>query len=416
MRRILSLVLVTVMLLSTFMLTSCDFEKTWNDVSGFVGGLIDKYISGSRTTIDKSEWENLYNSTNYTVSQNSPGYYYFIEVADTKARIVAEVDDYKQSMVYDFEGGCILSETNAGWVGSKSEYMPDMENITLGETVGLYEIEFEDLVYDEATKTYVWEDGTHTVFKFQFNNGVLSYAIAESEYMDMKETVEIKNVGTTVIDIPSYVILNDGVVDPNNAAEGVETTVTTEQLAALLDNRNFTLNGVVSYDGYSVELGIKFADTTIGIEVSAYGQTLGTYLTLIDGEFYVVKQDSYADWYATPVGGTMDDFNAGVEEAKNYISVDYLTYDEEGRYYKMALDAVVAEYIGADSAELYIYFENGMFTKAVCVFEVVYSSPYEKDRIEYIEVLVLLNDLGTTSIELPEYTLLDENGDIVFVD
>jgi hypothetical protein len=79
----------------------------------------------------------------------------------------------------------------------------------------------------------------------------------------------------------------------------------------------------------------------------------------------------------------------------------------------MALDAVVAEYIGADSAELYIYFENGMFTKAVCVFEVVYSSPYEKDRIEYIEVLVLLNDLGTTSIELPEYTLLDDEGGIV---
>ena len=416
MRRILSLALVTVMLLSTFMLTSCDFNQTWNDVRGFVEGMIDKYIGGSdvRTTIDEAEWDNLYNSTNYTVIQKDSEGYYSIEVADTKARIVAEFEGYKQSIVYDFEGGCLLSETKVGWVGSKSEFLPSVEYIILGETIGLYEVEFEDLVYDEATKTYVWEDGEYIVYKFQFENGVLSYAIAEAEYMGMKETIEIKNVGTTVIDIPSYMILNDGIVDPNNAAEGVETTVTTEQLAALLDNRNFTLNGVMSYEGYSVEVGIKFADTTIGIEASVYGQTQSAYMTFIDGKLYVLEQDTYADWYATPVGGgTMDNFNAGVEEAKNYISVDYLTYDEEGRYYKMELDAVVAEYIGAEKADLYIYFEDGMITKAVGVF-----SGYDSytGAPECIEVVFVVGDIGTTSVELPEYTVIDTNGDIIIVD
>ena len=66
MKRFLSLALVAIMLLSTFMLASCDLFDQAKDFVHGVFGIEDGEQSGVRTTITREEWVALNNATNYT--------------------------------------------------------------------------------------------------------------------------------------------------------------------------------------------------------------------------------------------------------------------------------------------------------------------------------------------------------------
>ena len=72
------------------------------------------------------------------------------------------------------------------------------------------------------------------------------------------------------------------------------------------------------------------------------------------------------------------------------MSTEYLTYDEEGRYYKLNIEGV----------ELYLYFENGKLVKGVYLTD-------ETGMDELTEIVFTVTDLGTTTVTLPEFEIND---------
>ena len=89
MKRILSLTLVAVMLLSTLVLTSCDA------ITDFFGGLFggETKEEPARTTITEMEWRNAYKNNNYTLDFEQGGMRAILIVDDTVMKM--EFVDYE---------------------------------------------------------------------------------------------------------------------------------------------------------------------------------------------------------------------------------------------------------------------------------------------------------------------------------
>ena len=103
MKKLLSFTLVAVMLLSTLMLSSCDFlTNIFNPSSNQDAG---------RTTITEMEWLNAFNVTNYTMNVQMNGESIITVIAaDTKGYINysglmnAYIDGEKQIYVMEYDG------------------------------------------------------------------------------------------------------------------------------------------------------------------------------------------------------------------------------------------------------------------------------------------------------------------------
>ena len=205
---------------------------------------------------------------------------------------------------------------------------------------------------------------------------------------------EVYDVGTSVVDISEYTVINDGKVDPSNAPADVRTTVTNEELAAYLSLRNFTINAVtLQYGLYAVQASLKAADTDLELTLDSIIELEKQYITVVDGEFFSLERlgDGYR---ATPIGATMEDLENAIETAKEYMSTEYLTYNEEGRYYTLEIEGET----------FHLFFENGQIVKAVYIME---------EGETKNEVIIVVSDVGTTEVVLPEYTVEEENSGTV---
>ena len=393
MKRFLSIMLVVVMLLSTLMLTSCD---PIGSVKGFVNKILGREVGvkdAPRTTITLEEWLATGELTNYTiVMDEGDGYKLTIWAADNIAKIEYIYEGYiNQTFAYDFDNQCYVTQTSIGWLGYKtSDLIIDIEEIKLGANMPFGKSRFETLVYDEDGGFYYIENSS-SIWRYYFEDGKLVNMVVSST-TGLQVKSEVKNIGTTAIERPEYTIINDGKVDPSKAGADVRTTVTSEDILAILESRNLTASTAIGeFDelmGYALELTIKLAGNDLELIASVEDETYKQYVTAIEGDFYSIEP--YKDAYlATGMDMSVDDLNEAIAELDINEVIELLVYNEEGRYYEFEIEGF----------KLYFYFENGQLVQFVLVGDIGLG--------EESEVIVKISDVGTTKVDIPEYTIGD---------
>lgn len=384
MKKFLSLLLVAVMLLSTLMLSSCDFLDT---VGGFFGGLLggeENQEDNVRRTISEMEWRKIYSSKNFTLS----GEFEDIKINLVMADDAAEINYNGINLLVDLKTGAIIGKNATGYVGGN--FGTTIEslglNVTLGQTGILPEIEYNELVYSEETKSYsvTKED---VMIEFHFEEGNLVYALMLPTDVTESGKVEIKNIGTTVFELPEYTDITDGKIEPSKAGKDVVTTVTDEQLLAHLDMKNLT----VSANMIVADIVIKGTESALEMKATMMGESMQhVYLTLIDGQLFQLQEDWEGNFVATKIGEQSDLMTEELEQIKPYLSTEYLVYNEAGRYYELEVEGMM----------FYFYFENGQLVQFVMTQDVLGTGVP-------MEIIFTVTDVGTTKVELPKFEYLD---------
>ena len=384
MKKLLSLLIVAVMLLST--LTACDLETA----KGYLVNFLEQFTTTAkedkvvRTTVTEEEYMNAFKVNNFTVKADTGEEGVYLVVDGSKIIYQISMGESGMSLKCDLEKHVIISSTSAGDLAYLSEDVASEEEVTLANMGLLESYAYETLTYNEERKSYTYSD-EYEIVEFFFEDGTLAKVVMSTPD-DNTVQGEVYDIGTSVVEIGEYTVVNDGKVDPSKAAADVLTTVTDEQLAAHLELRNFTINAVaLQYGLYSVEASLKVADTALELAINMMGEKEAQYMALVDGEFLSIERlgDGYL---ATPIGGTMEDLEEVIEMAREYMKAEYLTYNEEGRYYTLDIEGET----------FYLYFENGQIVKAVYVI---------KEGEMMSEVILSISNVGTTEVTLPEYTL-----------
>lgn len=387
MKRFLSLALVVIMLLSTLMLASCDLFDQAKDFVHGIFGVEDDEQNGVRTTITREEWVALNNVTNYTCRIYSSAMEIAVWAGDDAIQIhySYNFDEYMETVViYEYATGNTLMETATGWIGYENLGDVEPEDYPLNLVIPFTEKMYDELVYDESDKSYVWSMGGESI-KFYFEDGELvDTKVIATDSSDLG--IEIKNIGTTVVEIPEYTIVNDGKIDPSKTDPNVRTTITDEDLLNFFGNPNFTITaalGEPDIGGEMATITIKANENGIELTASQFGESESQYFAIADGVLYSIER--YGDGYLATSMGTLESIFAqfGGEDVS---IVDYLVYDEEGRYYTLDIDGT----------KFYFFFENGNLVKAVYMMD---------SYLGLVEVMFVVTDIGTTVVEIPEYTI-----------
>ena len=393
MKKLLSIMLVVVMLLSTFVLSSCDFlTNIFTSSQDEVGTTTTEeeapIIEEPRTTITAEEWENALKCTNFTLNimlneqasitfmaDDTKGYLDFLgavkSYADTTKgiRLMAYANTYYATKLEEEDSGLSLSELDM-------DVLPGVDK-------------FDDFIYNEETKVYTYEDDSVSI-EAAFLDGKLVYITGTAfEVFIVDGTLEVTNIGTTTLELPEYIDLSDGKVDLNNADNNAVTTVTKEQFEAVFEMTNFTIE---SSNG--IELLIMKHTETANESVYHTGILVYTqkFQTLLDGVWFDVKQQynyQTGDSFYVAQESTSQENKNGLNELFPNVLFEDLVYNEEGRYYEGTVDG----------AQTYWYFTNGQLT------HVNILNLTDEGTIE--ESMVTISNIGTTVVEIPEYTIVE---------
>ena len=374
MKRFLSLTLVAIMLLTTISLTSCDLSALFGG-----GQSTTEPPKVVRTTITEMEWRKVYDSTNYELT---------LEAEDMKISVISSdtavyMDYMGLKLFIDTKTGAYISESEAGYVGMVIGESLLGEDMSLGG-MGLFPtIEFSELVYDEQRKVYTYKN-EDAIGEFQFEDGKLVYATVVPADTTVKGMFEIKNVGTTVLELPEYNNLSDGIIEPSKAGKDVVTTITDAQLSSLFEKNNFTLKANVIV----IDISMKITENATESLMSMLGMGGSSdYSVLIDGEWYDLEKDYYTGEYLAKKAEAGSSILDSVGNLSEFLTLDKLTYNSDGRYYEYKDEEI----------EAYFYFENGSLVQFV-----VCSAILTEDKTE---VIFTVSDIGTTKVDLPEYTV-----------
>ena len=122
------------------------------------------------------------------------------------------------------------------------------------------------------------------------------------------------------------------------------------------------------------------------------------YMAFIDGIMYSVYERNGE--YVASKYASLEEIDAVIAMAKENLTIDYLTYNEEGRYYSFNL---------GDGQDFYFYFENGQLVRGAYVIN--YGSGDGSMEIHFI-----VTDVRTTIVDLPEFTVSGNSYPGVMVD
>ena len=286
--------------------------------------------------------------------------------------------------IYEYATGITLIETATGWVGYEKMETVEPGDYPLNLVIPFTEKMYDELVYDESDKSYFWNLSGETI-KFYFKDGELvDTKVISSDSSDLG--IEIKNIGTTVVEIPEYTIINDGKIDPSKADSSVRTTITDEDLLNFFDNPNFTVTAAIGepLSGEVATIIIKANASAIELNVSQFGMDESQYFAIVDGILYSIER--YGSGHLATSTGDVDSILAQLGPIEDVSIVDYLVYDEEGRYYTLDIDGT----------KFYLFFEDGNLVKAIYMMDSYAGT---------LEITFVVTDIGTTAVELPEYVI-----------
>jgi hypothetical protein len=212
MKKILTLALAVLMLVTTLMFTSCDVNSLMEMIGGNFGSATTPEETTppapKRYTITEAEWEAILESNNYTWKtsyDSSNSVEYFVE--DNAACMISKRSDINYTAYLEKKNGKVYQITdpyqNGQWVAFEDEQTSWKDTPSLGKQTGLADSElFEKLQYNEATKSYIAEDGDDKA-EFFFEDGKLIKATI-TDGTNPDRYVMIENVGTTVVTLPQY--------------------------------------------------------------------------------------------------------------------------------------------------------------------------------------------------------------------
>ncbi len=402
MKKLLSLTLVVIILLSMLILTSCDPIESVNDFFTNIFSEKEPPVENeqqedppiqneTRTTITSFEWTKSLYATNYTLTVNvGTGYSDTIIADNTKLKLEQQVYNDVQCVIYDYENAVSYAESSQGFIGYGTNSFP-FADISLGG-LGFYPyIKFSDLVYEEDTKSYTYTT-SNMIYEFRFEDGNIVYS--EALPIEGTGSIIVDKFGTSTVEIGDWEIITDGIIAPSKAPSDTITTVTNEQILENLAIDNCTMYYGMSIEGLTAELTIKITKEGAELNANLMGETEIMYLVNIDGSYYPLDTTDSEEGYVV----YLNDSSAGIGDSLNNsfdlseLDISTFTYNEQGRYYTMK----------AGSKTLYFFFENGRITK------VAYTVPTGNSIAPYTEVSLIFSDFGTTTLTVPEYKIIEK--------
>ena len=385
MKTFLSLTLVAIVLLSTLVFTSCDIES-------ILGGgvqITPNPEKEARTAITEMEWLKAFNINNYSleiISGNEKYHYDITEKAFFGELFEKQDGSFVSSeKVYlDVTNGYQIEQTENGWVGSKIELTGE----EIHEMIAMFvpEINFADLVYQEATKSYLYKN-EEIIFDFYFEDGKIVRMEGMSTLPDDDSQIILSNVGTTTVELPEYSVDKYAVsydewnanMNAKNYTVDMKATITQtangeeigrmESSVVLKQGTDAIYQIADGTEHYSVLVG----DTWCKLALKEDGKYV------VDAYYDYDPLDSIADMMSTFTNGhtSYHDYNYNAQ-SKSY-SYSFKDYERSGTFY--------------------VYFEDGEITKIEIRFSISSSG-----SIQEWNIVCDFSDVGTTVVEVPEFT------------
>ena len=376
MKKIISSIVVLFMLANIFSLTSCTLAELF---------------SLERTTITKAEWYDNMNLTNYTLNIDEDGTNSVIMAADSMLKIQNDI----QTIVHDIDNGYTLTSSDLGWIAVKSDGSITRDHLKLSVIGYLPNMSYEDISYDSYKGAYTIKN-SDIIGEMHFKDGVLVSANISCIDSTQNKKIVIMNVGETSVEVEGYKIMGEDVINPNKAPKDAVTTVTKNEWLENANAKNYTVNAYFSL--WKTMLGeVEFQSTGDfrKTAISIMGDPSITYYALIDGIPYKISKQVNGQYVAmldsykpqTLIG--ILDFDIKYEE---------LVYNEAGRYYV----------VNKDEGSAYFYFENAKLCEVIIV-------PNSDNEQGIGNIVCVVSNLGTTEIDMPEYTVAKATLNLDFV-
>lgn len=202
MKRIISIILVAIMLVSALALTSCEglFTKEQEQPEQIPTPTPEAQPTPPRTTVTKTEWDANFQAINFTIDVTQQDESAVLKQTDTVAYMQS---DEEGGVYYLIKGGktyCVSLE-GGKWEAVETDEWEPMALVMWSMNA---DIPYESFTYDEAAGAYVYtvEHATATV---RFEDGVVkSLVISYGDNHDMTREFVFSNIGTTTVEVPSY--------------------------------------------------------------------------------------------------------------------------------------------------------------------------------------------------------------------
>ena len=385
MKKFLSLTLVAIVLLSTLVFTSCDIES-------ILGGgvqITPNPEKEARAAITEMEWLKAFNINNYSLEIISGNEKYHYDI--TEKAFFGELFEKKdgsfvssEKVYLDITNGYQIEQTENGWVGSKIELTGE----EMHEMIAMFvpKINFADLVYQEATKSYLYKN-EDIIFDFYFENGKIVRMEGMSTLPDDDSQIILSNVGTTTVELPEYSV---------------------DKYAVSYDEWNANMNA----KNYTVDMKATITQTANGEEIGRMESSV----VLKQGTDAIYQIADGTEHYSVLVGDTW--CKLALKEDGKYVVDAYYDYDPldsiadmmstftngHTSYHDYNYNAQSKSYSYSfkdyeRSGACYFYFEDGEITKIEIRFSISSSG-----SIQEWNIVCDFSDVGTTVVEVPEFT------------
>ena len=407
MKKLLSLLLVMLMLITT--LASCS--------------LVEQFFP-KKDTVDREvteeEWNANMNITNFEM------YSYFTVTQSGKTEIIENI-----IFQYTDNAYCIINPTNGrvtdigvlkdgvwyevdkrenGYIGYD---MPEYTQKTMGSLMLSSDITFANCTYNAELGAYIKQanpedefivGGEIQEYRVYFENKVIvkyemvgHYESDDGSRVDYIGTVEFRNIGTTVVDIPEFTIPSEDTVDREVTEEewNANMLVTNYEQHVYF---KYTMNGEV-INSPETPWGIwKYTENAMYSTVN--GEFNSAYV-LKDGRWYQLIRNSHGEDSIEYTAYLDEDYNQALMEVE-YKYSDFVYDADLGAYVIFVGDEGEAYGLGTlYDAKLYVYFENNVIVKYESSY---YALSEDGTRIDVLQTSIIKN-IGTTVVDIPEFTI-----------
>lgn len=335
--------------------------------------------SGVRYTVTEEEWDSWVTYPNYTIEQYDDNYrlvHKYTEYAFTVGDAIILINGDKEYQLEKRADGYFAFDC--------TEYDYWHDGLLSGGYV------YDEFTYDEVICAYVLDlmEEMGARWEVKFENGVPVSII----YIEVKEDADgiektsvltslYTDVGTTVIDLPEYVIEEE---------RNPRMTVTEEEWNNCINAGNFAGNfsSIIDADNYEI-FYCSFAYTGNALMLDGN-------IIVFEGDKKYILGEINGTWYATE----WDEY----EICPTLIPSDFKFEDFE--YYEPTGSYRQKEKTGSD---LYYSF---VFEDGVLVLITVQKSYNQEDAGYWDAFHFSINEIGTTeTIEVPEYVIVTTTDD-----
>lgn len=325
-----------------------------------------------RYTVTPEEWEALINEKNYTSEIIENGVSTTVQKHTENALYI----DGETLIVFTEDGEYRLEETEDGWLAY------DCSGLNY-ELTGLLEtVEMADFEYSETEKAYLykyWEDYGATI-TLRFENGLpVSMTLIDNEDPTQVLVRLTRDIGTTVINIPEYEIVEDSEVIP---------PVSEEVWNSFAFETNFTLETII----------VRVGDYYMEVH---YIKSTGNAL-MLDDDIFVLEGGKYYRLEETANG-----YIATESELLPFVLTTLLdSFSFSDFEYELETGLYMRRTVTPDGEHMLQQVEFDMDGN-ILSYSIFGGNPTGNPEFDGLTFATIYNisEIGTTVIEVPEYTI-----------